>query len=170
MQSGAPPGDEALTFLWQLLLDDLLHLLNIFISGDVQLEDLQITGALRGQAPGPDALWKQAPGEDHEPPLVQAAGQLVSEAAVATRDQHSAATAVLQVATPETGRQLDENVEQHGRDGQEAGELREQEDDVDHDGAAVSEDEDDVLFLSGELYTLLISRFSFRLSCDASIV
>lgn len=116
-----------LTFLWQALLDDLLGLLNVFIAGDVQLEDFQITGRLSGQALGADSLWKQAPSEDHKPSVVQTSSQLVPEAAVAARYQHSVAVTARHVAAAVAGNQLGEGEDQQGREGDDGDDLADEE-------------------------------------------
>ena len=116
-----------LTFLRQLLLDPLLRLLHVLVLGDVQLEDRQVAGGLPGQTLGPDALRIQAPGEHHKALVVQAACQLVPEAAVAAGDQHRGAAAVLHGAGAVAGHQLGQEEEQEGRDGDDADDLTDEE-------------------------------------------
>ena len=112
-----------ITFLWQVVLDHPLRLLHIFITGDVQLEDFQITGALPHQALGPGSFWRQTPSKDHKPLLVQTPSQLVSKAAVTACYQHSVAGPVLHRAAAMAGNQLGNNKQQDSRDRGDADDL-----------------------------------------------
>lgn len=115
------------TFLGQLLLHRPLGLRHVFVFGHVQFEDPQAARALPGQALGPGPLREEAAGEHHEAPLVQAAGQLVAEAAVAARDEHGQAAAVLQGAVVAAGHRLGEDEEQQDDDGEAADGLADEE-------------------------------------------
>lgn len=115
------------TFLGQLLLHRPLGLHHVFVFGHVQFEDPQAAGALLGQALGPGPLREEAAGEHHEAPLVQAAGQLEAEAAVAARDEHGQATAILQGGVVTAGQRLGEDEEQQDEDGEAADGLADEE-------------------------------------------
>lgn len=107
---------QTLTFLWQVLLDRRLRLLHVFIAGDVQLEDFQLTGTVLGQTLGSGSFWGQTPSKDHKPSAVQTLSQLVSEARVTACHQHSEATTVHHRAAAAAGHQLNEDEDEDSRD------------------------------------------------------
>lgn len=115
------------TFLGQLLLHHPLGLHHVFVFGHVQFEDPQAAGVLPGQVLGPGSLREEAASEHHKAPLVQAAGQLEAEAAVAARDEHGQAAAVLRGAVAAAGHRLGEDEEQQDEGGEAADGLADEE-------------------------------------------
>ncbi len=115
----------------------LIRLLHIFITGDIQLEDFQITGALSRQPLGTGSLWKQTPRKDHKAFVVQTLSQLVFEAAVTACYQHGIALTILHVAAAAMlEKQLGED-KREGRDGDNANDLAKEKNHVFADAASV---------------------------------
>lgn len=114
---------SVLTIFRQVFLNSLLCLLHILITGYIQFEDFQITGALFGQALGTHSLWKQAPGKDHKTLVVQPSSQLVAKTAVTASYQHSGAMTIHWGTAVPARIKLTKGKEKHGQEGSDAEEL-----------------------------------------------